>query len=118
MITFTNSKKINLITVVFISAILNIEHVCIDIKIHIDMKKSEIITPGGIIIHNSNKKIVEIFSKLINEFSIIWTDSDFVKLPEKNWMKVFFEIRLGKKITWKIEMYFLPLKMKDRRQDF
>ena len=48
----------------------------------------EVKTENGITIHNANPNLTGRFIKLINDYSIIWTDQGFATLPESEWMRI------------------------------
>ena len=54
----------------------------------------------------------KVFRNLIVEFSILWTNSEFVDLSKKNWMRILLKTNWKNKIFEKTKMYLL--KTKDR----
>ena len=69
---------------------------------------SNIVLFNDITIYSSND--AKVFRNLIVEFSILWTDSEFVDLSKKFWMRISFRTDWKNKISEKIKMYFLRTK--------
>ena len=64
-----------------------------------------------IIIHRSFE--TQFFAVIIKKFSTLFTDAEFVKLFEKNWMKISLRFDWQNRIFEKIEIYSLNIKNRD-----
>lgn len=73
---------------------------------------SECVLPNGVTIHNSGAKAVQAFTQIVEEYSTIWTDQGFAKLPEEHWMRIPLKADWEDNIPGKIKVY--PLGTRDR----
>lgn len=71
---------------------------------------TEIIIFNGITIHNSGSEIINVFSKLVNNFPKIWEETSFTKLSVDNWMQILFKSDWESKVTGKTKIYFFGIK--------
>ena len=69
---------------------------------------TKIILFNDVIIHNF--EIVDFFVKIVEKFSILWNDTEFVKLSEKNWMRISLKSDWENKIIDKTKIYSLDVK--------
>ena len=67
----------------------------------------DVVLSNEITIHNSFTDVVKSLSKLITEYSTLWTNQGFANLSEKNWMKLSLKADWKSKIKEKAKMYFL-----------
>ena len=66
---------------------------------------TETILLNEITVHISSTQIVNAFINLINNYSIIWTDQEFVKLSKNNWMKLSLKTDWENNIKKKVRVY-------------
>lgn len=57
-----------------------------------------------------NNQTITIYNQLINEFSSLWRDEDFIDISKENWMKFFLRKNWQFHVTEKFKVYFLSLK--------
>ena len=81
----------------------------IDVKSNM---KTDIVHSLEITIHNSSLQIIETFINVVNEYIKLWTDKEFVKLSQKNWMRISLKIDWETKIKEKVKIYSLEEKNK------
>ena len=82
-------------------------------KSKVDLKLStKIIFDNDVIIHRFSDDIVQIITKLMSIYSDIWKDTNFVKLSQKNWMKISLKSNWKQRIFDKTKIYFLDKKNK------
>ena len=67
----------------------------------------EVTLINEITIHDFFRQTINVFINLLNEYVNIWIDQDFVKLSEKNWMKLFLKSDWENKIKEKAKVYSL-----------
>ena len=80
----------------------------------IDVKSdAEIILDNDVIIHQFNKKVVQIFTKLISKYFDLWKDIDFAKFSFKNWMRISLKSNWKQRIFDKTKIYSLNKKNKE-----
>ena len=72
----------------------------------------DVLMTNEIIAHNSFKKAIETFSQLINEYSKLWTNQEFVNLSGKNWMKL--SLKSDWELTLKEKIKFYSLDFHDK----
>lgn len=60
-----------------------------------------------------NKSFIDVFTTLVNEFSILWTDQEFVNVFEDEWMKFSLRDNWQDRISDKVKVYLLDLKDKE-----
>ena len=72
----------------------------------------EIVLRNDVTIHHLNDETIKAFSSLIDEYSSLWKNIDFVKLSEKNWMKISLKFDWKNKISDKARVYSLSRKNK------
>ena len=68
---------------------------------------TETILLNEITVHISSTQTVNAFTNLINNYSTIWTNQKFVKLSEKNWMKLSLKTNWENNVKEKIRIYSL-----------
>ena len=64
---------------------------------------SEIIFFNDVTIHQSN--VIQFFVNIVDEFSTLWKNIDFVELPQDNWMRIFLKFDWESRINSKIKIY-------------
>ena len=69
---------------------------------------TKIIFFNDVIIHNF--EIADFFVKIVEKFSILWNDTEFVKLSKKNWIRIFLKSDWKNKIIDKAKIYSLDVK--------
>ena len=74
--------------------------------------KSEITLSCDVIVHEFSKKATVTFWDLINEYSKLWIDQEFVELSKDNWMRISLKIDWKKSIKNKVKIYLLRTKNK------
>ena len=65
-----------------------------------------------ITIHNLSLQIVKTFINVVNKYIKLWTNKEFVKLSQKNWMRISLKIDWETKIIKKVKIYSLEKKNK------
>ena len=65
-----------------------------------------------VIIHKFSIKAFNAFIELINDYSKLWIDPEFVKLSVENWMRIFLKFDWEKSIKNKVKIYSLNFKDK------
>ena len=71
----------------------------------------DLMMSNRIIIHRSFK--TQFFVVIMKKFSTLFTNADFVKLLEKNWMKISLRFDWQNRIFKKIKVYSLNIKNRD-----
>ena len=72
------------------------------------MKKIQLF--NDVIIYNSDKKVVDSFQQIVKNYSIFWTNIDFAKLSEIDWMKISLKNDWKSRVSNKIKIYSLSLR--------
>ena len=49
---------------------------------------AEIVLPIGVKIYDSGMEAVNAFTKIVDEYTTMWTDQGFAALPEEHWMRI------------------------------
>ena len=76
-----------------------------------DLKLStKIIFDNDVIIHRFSDDVVQIITKLMSIYFDIWKDTDFVKLFQKNWMRISLKSNWKQRIFDKAKIYSLNKK--------
>ena len=78
----------------------------------INLSKEHVL-PNGVTIHDSGAEAVQAFTKIVEEYSTIWTDQGFAKLTEEHWMRIPLKSDWEEKIPGKIRVYPLGSRDKD-----
>ena len=73
---------------------------------------SKIVLFNDVTIYNFESNIVDFFVKIVNDFSTLWHDIDFVNMFENKWMRIFLKSDWETRVFDKIKIY--SLKIKDR----
>ena len=72
--------------------------------------KQETCLPNGVMIYGNTQE-TQALSNLVADFSQIWKDTGFVKVPEEEWMKIHLEDDWQSRVSGKTKVY--PLGIKD-----
>ena len=74
---------------------------------------SEIVLFNDVIIYNFESNIVDFFVKIVNDFSTLWHDIDFVNMFENKWMRISFKFDWKTRVFDKIKIYSLEIKNRE-----
>ena len=79
-------------------------------KFFCDFKSIEIRLFNEITIYDFDKKNVDFFRQIVNDFSILWIDTNFVEMSKIDWIKISLKIDWEFKVFDKIKIYFLKIR--------
>ena len=77
------------------------------------IKNMNVVLSNDITVHNSSKRNIQKFSKLIEKYSSLWTDQRFTNLSKNNWMKLSLKSNWEFKIKKKVKIYSLEQRDRD-----
>ena len=75
-----------------------------------DSNSSETVLFNDVTIYNFESNIVDSFVKIVNDFSTLWHDIDFVSMSENKWMRISLKSDWKTRVFDKIKIYSLEIK--------